>query len=58
MNATGIGVAVKNGILTLAGLIPSYWGKFGAERATACPDRGRVPIPECVAAPFSLAHPP
>lgn len=35
VNAAEIGVAVKDGIVTLAGHIPSYWERFAAERAAA-----------------------
>jgi osmotically-inducible protein OsmY len=35
INAAEIGVAVKNGIVTLSGRIPSYWEKIAAERAAA-----------------------
>ena len=33
INAAEIGVAVKNGVVTLSGHIPSYWEKIAAERA-------------------------
>jgi osmotically-inducible protein OsmY len=33
VNAAHIGVAVKNGVITLSGHLPSYWEKFAAERA-------------------------
>jgi osmotically-inducible protein OsmY len=33
VNATHIGVSVKNGIVTLSGHVPSYWQKYGAEKA-------------------------
>src|ERR1700722_15292435 len=33
INAAEIGVAVKDGIVTLTGRIPSYWEKVSAERA-------------------------
>src|ERR1700726_1782484 len=35
INAAEIGVAVKNGVVTLSGRIPSYWEKIAAERAAA-----------------------
>lgn len=35
INAAEIGVAVKNGVVTLSGRIPSYWEKVAAERAAA-----------------------
>jgi len=35
VNAAEIGVAVKDGIVTLAGRVDSYWEKIGAERAAA-----------------------
>ena len=35
IDAAGIGVAVKNGIVTLTGRVPSYWDKVAAESATA-----------------------
>lgn len=33
INAAEIGVAVKDGIVTLSGRVPSYWEKMAAERA-------------------------
>jgi osmotically-inducible protein OsmY len=33
VNATHIGVSVKNGIVTLSGHVPSYWQKYEAEKA-------------------------
>ena len=33
INAAEIGVAVKDGVVTLTGRVPSYWGKVAAERA-------------------------
>jgi osmotically-inducible protein OsmY len=33
INATHIGVSVKNGIVTLSGHVPSYWQKYEAEKA-------------------------
>jgi len=33
VNATHIGVSVKNGIVTLSGHVPSYWEKYEAEKA-------------------------
>jgi osmotically-inducible protein OsmY len=33
VNAAEIGIAVKNGIVTLSGYIPSFWEKYAAERA-------------------------
>ena len=33
VNAAHIGVSVKNGIVTLSGHVPSYWEKYGAEKA-------------------------
>ena len=33
INAAEIGVAVKDGIVTLSGHVPSYWEKIAAERA-------------------------
>jgi osmotically-inducible protein OsmY len=35
INAAEIGVAVKNGVVTLSGRVPSYWEKIAAERAAA-----------------------
>jgi osmotically-inducible protein OsmY len=35
INAAEIGVAVKGGIVTLSGRVPSYWEKIAAERAAA-----------------------
>jgi osmotically-inducible protein OsmY len=35
VNAAQIGVAVKNGIVTLAGSVPSYWERYAAERAAS-----------------------
>lgn len=35
VDAAQIGVAVKDGIVTLSGRIPSYWEKVAAERAAA-----------------------
>jgi osmotically-inducible protein OsmY len=35
INAAEIGVAVKNGVVTLTGRVPSYWEKIAAERAAA-----------------------
>jgi osmotically-inducible protein OsmY len=35
INAAEIGVAVKSGIVTLSGRVPSYWEKIAAERAAA-----------------------
>src|ERR1700719_1605405 len=35
INAAEIGVAVKGGIVTLNGRVPSYWEKIAAERAAA-----------------------
>jgi len=35
INAAEIGVAVKNGVVTLSGRVPSYWEKVSAERAAA-----------------------
>jgi osmotically-inducible protein OsmY len=35
VNAAAIGVAVKDGIVTLSGHLPSYWQKIAAERATS-----------------------
>lgn len=35
INAAEIGVAVKNGVVTLNGRVPSYWEKIAAERAAA-----------------------
>jgi osmotically-inducible protein OsmY len=35
IDAAEIGVAVKDGIVTLSGRVPSYWEKFEAERAAA-----------------------
>ncbi len=35
INAAEIGVAVKNGVVTLGGRVPSYWEKVSAERAAA-----------------------
>src|SRR6202045_2847405 len=35
INAAEIGVAVKDGVVTLTGRIPSYWEKVAAERAAA-----------------------
>jgi len=35
INAAEIGVAVKNGIVTLTGHIPSFWEKWAAERAVS-----------------------
>ena len=34
VNAAEIGVAVRDGIVTLSGYVPSYWEKIAAERAT------------------------
>ena len=34
VNAAEIGVAVKDGIVTLSGHVQSYWEKWNAERAT------------------------
>lgn len=34
VNAADIGVAVKDGVVTLTGPVESYWGKTTAERAT------------------------
>lgn len=34
VNETGIGVSVKNGIVTLSGHVPMYGEKLGAEKAT------------------------
>jgi len=33
INATEIGVAVRDGVVTLTGRVPSYWEKVAAERA-------------------------
>ena len=33
VNAANIGVAVKDGIVTLTGHVPSYWEKYAAEKA-------------------------
>jgi osmotically-inducible protein OsmY len=35
INAAEIGVAVKDGVVTLTGRVPSYWEKVAAERAAA-----------------------
>src|SRR6202022_1572902 len=35
INASEIGVAVKDGVVTLTGRVPSYWEKVAAERAAA-----------------------
>jgi osmotically-inducible protein OsmY len=35
INAAEIGVAAKNGVITLSGRVPSYWEKIAAERAAA-----------------------
>jgi len=35
INAAEIGVAAKDGIITLSGSVPSYWEKMAAERAAA-----------------------
>ena len=35
INAAEIGVAVKNGVVTLSGRVPSYWEKISTERAAA-----------------------
>jgi osmotically-inducible protein OsmY len=35
VNAAQIGVAVKNGIVTLVGSVPSYWERYAAERAAS-----------------------
>jgi osmotically-inducible protein OsmY len=35
INAAEIGVAVKNGVVTLSGRVPGYWEKVSAERAAA-----------------------
>src|ERR1700719_5341387 len=35
INAAEIGVAVKSGIVTLSGRVPSYWEKIAAERAAS-----------------------
>lgn len=35
VNAAQIGVAVKNGIVTLAGSVRSYWERYAAERAAS-----------------------
>lgn len=35
INAAEIGVAVKNGIVTLTGHVPSFWEKWAAERAVS-----------------------
>jgi osmotically-inducible protein OsmY len=35
INAAEIGVAVRDGVVTLSGRIPSYWEKIAAERAAA-----------------------
>jgi osmotically-inducible protein OsmY len=35
INAAEIGVAVKDGVVTLSGRVPSYWEKVAAERAAA-----------------------
>lgn len=35
INAAEIGVAVKNGVVTLSGRVPSYWEKVSTERAAA-----------------------
>jgi osmotically-inducible protein OsmY len=35
INAAEIGVAAKNGVVTLSGRVPSYWEKIAAERAAA-----------------------
>jgi osmotically-inducible protein OsmY len=35
VNAAGIGVAAKAGIVTLAGHVPSYWERYAAERAAS-----------------------
>jgi osmotically-inducible protein OsmY len=35
INAAEIGVAAKDGIITLSGRVPSYWEKMAAERAAA-----------------------
>jgi osmotically-inducible protein OsmY len=35
INAAEIGVAAKDGIITLSGNVPSYWEKMAAERAAA-----------------------
>lgn len=35
IDAAQIGVAVKNGIVSLSGRVPSYWEKIAAERAAA-----------------------
>jgi osmotically-inducible protein OsmY len=35
INAAEIGVAVKNGVVTLTGRVPSYWEKVSTERAAA-----------------------
>ena len=32
VNAAEIGVAARNGIVTLTGHIPSFWEKYAAER--------------------------
>jgi osmotically-inducible protein OsmY len=33
INAAEIGVAVRDGVVTLTGRVPSYWEKVAAERA-------------------------
>jgi len=35
IDAAAIGVAVKDGVVTLSGRVPSYWEKIAAERAAA-----------------------
>lgn len=35
INAAEIGVAVRDGVVTLSGRVPSYWEKVAAERAAA-----------------------
>lgn len=35
VNAAGVGVAARSGIVTLAGYVPSFWERYAAERAAS-----------------------
>ena len=57
LTAAGIGVAVKDGVATLTGHVPSYFEKLAAERATGRVKGIRAIAEELeVRLPFSVKH--